>query len=62
LTFTAGKFVTSEGIEVIEGNQDYTVTRGFLFGLAEPYTTTGVKADYQFTKQLDLMLGVVNGW
>lgn len=62
LTITAGKFVTYEGIEVIEGNQDVTVTRGLLFSLAEPYTHTGIKADYQFTKQLDLSLGVVNGW
>jgi len=62
LTLTAGRFVTTEGIEVIEGNQDYTVSRGLLFGLAEPLTHTGVKADYQFTKVLDLMLGVVNGW
>jgi len=62
LTITAGKFVTFEGIEVIEGNQDYTVSRGLLFGLAEPFTHTGVKADYQFTKVLDLALGVVNGW
>jgi len=62
LTITAGRFVTFEGIEVIEGKDDYTVSRGLLFGLAEPFTHTGVKADYQFTKQLDLALGVVNGW
>jgi len=62
LTITAGRFVTLEGIEVIEGKDDYTVSRGLLFGLAEPFTHTGVKANYQFTKQLDLTLGVVNGW
>jgi len=62
LTVTAGRFVTLEGIEVIEGNQDYTVSRGLLFGIAEPLTHTGVKANYQFIKQLDLTLGVVNGW
>ena len=62
LTITAGRFVTLEGIEVIEGSQDYTVSRGLLFGLAEPLTHTGVKANYQFIKQLDLTLGVVNGW
>jgi len=62
LTITAGKFVTFEGIEVIEGKDDYTISRGYLFGLAEPFTHTGIKADYQFIKQVDLAMGVVNGW
>ena len=62
LTITAGRFVTLEGIEVIEGYQNYTVTRGCLFGMAEPFTHTGVKANYAFTKQLDLTVGAVNGW
>jgi len=62
LTITAGRFVTFEGIEVIEGKDNYTISRGYLFNLAEPLTHTGVKADYQFIKQVDLALGVVNGW
>ena len=49
--------MTLEGIEVIEGYQNYTVTRGCLFGMAEPFTHTGVKANYAFTKQLDLTVG-----
>lgn len=62
VTFTAGKFATLEGIEVIEGPDNYTVSRGFLFGLAEPFTHTGFKANYAFTDQFDLTLGLVNGW
>jgi hypothetical protein len=57
-----GKFVTYEGIEVIESNGDPTITRGLLFSLAEPFTTTGVLATYQATPIVDIAFGVVNGW
>jgi hypothetical protein len=60
-SITAGKFVTYEGIEVIEGPNNPTLTRGFLFGLAEPFTHVGVKAHYT-TEKFDLGLGAVNGW
>jgi len=60
--FTAGKFVTYEGIEVIEGPLNPTLTRGYLFGLAEPYTHTGAKAHYKFSDQYQLGVGVINGW
>jgi hypothetical protein len=36
-----GKFVTYEGIEVIESMGDPTITRGLLFSNLEPYTHTG---------------------
>lgn len=60
-SLTMGKFVTYEGIEVIEGPLNPTVSRGYLFGLAEPYTHVGAKAHYT-TDTLDLGIGVVNGW
>lgn len=60
-SITAGKFVTYEGIEVIEGPNNPTLTRGFLFGLAEPFTHVGAKAHYT-TDKFDIGLGVVNGW
>jgi len=59
---TAGKYVTYEGIEVVEGPANPTLTRGYLYGLAEPVTTTGVKAHYDFDGKADLGLGFVNGW
>lgn len=62
IQFKAGKFVTFEGIEVIDSNANFNVTRGFLFGLAEPYTHVGAMAGYQFPKVADLWVGVVNGW
>jgi hypothetical protein len=62
LYFIAGKFVTYEGIEVIEGPLDPTITRGFLFGLAEPYAHVGAKLHYAIGDKADIGVGVVNGW
>jgi hypothetical protein len=61
LTFTAGKFATYEGIEVIEGPSNPTITRGFLYYLAEPVTHVGAKLHYA-TGPIDVGVGVVNGW
>jgi hypothetical protein len=61
-TLTAGKFVTYEGIEVIEGPLNPTITRGFLFGFAEPFTHTGLKLHFQPVDAFNIGLGVVNGW
>jgi len=57
-----GKFVTFEGIEVIESIADPTITRGLLFSFAEPFTHTGALATYQANDNLDFALGLVNGW
>lgn len=61
-TLTAGKFVTYQGIEVIEGPLNPTITRGYLFGWAEPFTHTGAKLHWQPVPQLNIGVGVVNGW
>jgi len=59
--FKAGKFATTMGIEVIEGPDNPTVTRGFLFGLAEPFTHVGFLATWK-EGPFDAAVGVVNGW
>ncbi len=61
LVFTAGKFVTYQGIEVVDGWLDPTITRGFLYYLAEPVTHVGAKLHYT-TPMFDVGVGVVNGW
>jgi hypothetical protein len=61
-TLTAGKFVTYEGIEVIEGPLNPTITRGYLFGYAEPFTHTGVKLHLAPSPAFNIGIGVVNGW
>lgn len=58
----AGKFVTLNGIEVVDGPLNPTITRGFLFGLAEPVTHTGVKAQYTLGGIAHVGVGIVNGW
>lgn len=58
----AGKFVTYNGIEVIEGPMNPTVSRGYLFGYAEPFTHVGVVGIFQATDTVDVHVGVVNGW
>jgi len=61
LGMKAGKYATYEGIEVIEGGSNPTVTRGFLFWFAEPFTHTGLEFSYA-SGMLDVHLGAINGW
>ena len=60
-TFTAGKFTTYQGIEVVDGWLNPTITRGYLYYLAEPVTHVGAKIHYT-TNMFDVGVGVVNGW
>lgn len=57
----AGKFAGNEGLEVIEGPLNPTITRGYSFNMAEPNTHTGLRVHFT-TDQLDVGLGLVNGW
>jgi hypothetical protein len=61
LTFTAGKFTTYQGIEVVDGWLNPTITRGYLYYLAEPVTHVGAKLHYT-AGAFDIGAGVVNGW
>ncbi len=57
-----GKFATFQGIEVIESKDNFLITKGHLFGLAEPFTHVGALAGYAFPKFIDVWVGAVNGW
>jgi hypothetical protein len=59
---TVGKFATYEGIEVIEGPINPTLTRGYLYGMAEAFTHTGFKASYTSEGGVSIGVGIVNGW
>jgi len=59
---TAGKFVTSMGIEVIESPANNQVSPGLLFFNGMPYTHTGLKGNYALNDRLNFTAGVVNGW
>lgn len=56
-----GKFATYQGIEVIETGANPTISRGYLFNYAEPFTHVGGVATLTLGK-LDFAAGVVNGW
>jgi hypothetical protein len=64
LKIDAGKFVSPVGYEVIEGYDGYNdnASRSYLCGYAMPYTNTGVRISYPFSKQFNAMLYVTNGW
>ena len=62
LTFTGGKFVTLEGVEVIESPLNPNFSEGFFFGCTEPFTHTGLKTNYAFSDQVNATVGIVNGW
>jgi hypothetical protein len=58
-----GKFVTLEGIEVIESPLNPTISRGHFFGMAEPFTHVGFLLSRELPiKGLELRAGLVNGW
>jgi len=64
LRIDAGKFVTSFGLEPIEGPDGWGdhASHSFLFTLSEPATHTGLKASYAFSDRLSAELLLVNGW
>ena len=58
-----GKFVTLEGIEVIESPLNPTISRGHFFGMAEPFTHVGFLMSRPLPiKGLELRAGLVIGW
>jgi len=62
VTAIGGKFVTLAGAEVINPTQDVNFSRSILFGYAIPFTHTGVRGTYAVNDQLNLILGLNNGW
>ncbi len=62
LTFTAGKFLTLVGSEVVESWNDSQFSRSILFGYAEPVSHTGVRMAYAYNPHLTLTVGGNNGW
>ena len=61
LGLKAGKYVTYEGIEVVAGGANPTITRGFLFGMAECVSHTGVELSFS-SGMFEGHIGAINGW
>lgn len=59
LKFTLGQFNTFFGYEVISPSQNFNYTVSYLFN-AGPFSHTGLRADYQASKDLSFMLAFTN--
>ena len=62
LGLKAGKFYTTEGIEVLNSAVNPTISRGLLFGQLEPVSHTGAVLTGTPTDKIDFAIGAVNGW
>ncbi len=64
LRLDAGKFFTTAGYEYVDRFDGFNdnATRSFLFGYAEPFTHTGLKASYSFSDAVSANVLLVNGW
>ncbi|MSR77331.1 MAG: porin [Candidatus Omnitrophica bacterium] len=58
----AGRFVTLAGLEVIEAPDNWNISRSYMFGLAIPFTHTGVRTQAKVMNFFDVYLGLNNGW
>ncbi|MBU3759023.1 MAG: porin [Candidatus Omnitrophica bacterium] len=63
INFKAGRFTTLAGAEVIEGPDNWNISRSYAFGLALPFVHTGVRSNFQVLNDFfDVYFGVNNGW
>ncbi len=57
-----GKFVTSDGAEVIETDTNWNYSRSLLFAWAIPYYHFGLRATYPVNPHFTTGIMVANGW
>ena len=62
LDLTFGKQATLIGAEVIESKDNWNYSRSYMFGLAIPFTHTGIRASYPLSETLSFTTGINNGW
>ena len=62
LDLRMGRMNTLIGYEVIESPYNPNFSRSWLFGLGEPFTTTGIRAAYQVTEWLGLAAGGISSF
>jgi len=64
INLSLGRFVTLLGEEVIPvyNNQNFNMSRDFIFGFGIPFTHTGLRAQYSVNDKVGFTLGVNNGW
>jgi len=63
INLKAGRFVTLAGLEVIEPQDNWNISRSYAFGLSIPFVHTGVRTNFKLWKDFfDVYVGVNNGW
>ncbi len=62
LQISVGKWVTLQGIDLIEEVANPTWSAGNQFLFLEAFTMTGVQLSYHFTDTVDAQLRMINGW
>ena len=62
LKIQAGKINTLIGLEVINSWENPNFSRSFTFGLAQAFTTTGIRFTYPITSWATAQIGLINGW
>ena len=62
VTVIAGRYVTLAGFETIDPRTNSNFSRSILYGFAIPFAHTGVRTTIAVSEQMNLILGVTNGW
>lgn len=62
LDIRIGRMNTLVGYEVIESPFNPNFSRSWLFGLGQPFTTTGIRLLYPFTDKLTVAVGAINSF
>ncbi len=60
LDIKAGRINTLIGFEGLESPENPNYSRSWLFGLGQPFTTFGVRASYEFSKQVSFSIAGIN--
>ncbi len=62
LDIRLGRMNTLVGYEVIESPLNPNFSRSWLFGLGQPFTTTGIRLSYAVNDQLSVAVGAINSF
>lgn len=62
LDIRIGRMNTLVGYEVIESPFNPNFSRSWLFGLGQPFTTTGIRLLYPINEQLSVAVGAINSF
>ena len=62
LDLRIGRMNTLIGYEVIESPYNPNFSRSWLFGLGEPFTTTGIRGSYEFNESVSFSIGGINSF